>query len=223
MSTTSRSQAPAPWTSTGPLSMCAWVRSTSRTSLAVVVAELGVGPLAALDPELAAGLDRGGGQSVGVPAVVAGDSLVAHGLGLVDAEDHIWHVRSLPFLVRGRYGRGRGGVAGSAGAAAGPAPARDRGGHLWVVGAGLLPFQGAGERRLDAAERQGRERRRPSVRRPDSGGRGRGGAPMERRRVNGPQCGQQYSYSVMDHPCKKYFLQKVLTSRRGAAVKPWSG
>src|SRR4029450_3452397 len=34
MSTTSRSPGSAPWTSVGPLSMWAWVRSTSRTSLA---------------------------------------------------------------------------------------------------------------------------------------------------------------------------------------------
>ena len=33
MSTTSRSPGSAPWTSIGPLSMCATVRSTSRTSL----------------------------------------------------------------------------------------------------------------------------------------------------------------------------------------------
>ena len=67
----------------------------------VVVAELGVGPLAALDPELAAGLHRGGTGDVGVPAVVAGDGLVAHGLGLVDAEHHVWHERHLPCWVAG--------------------------------------------------------------------------------------------------------------------------
>ena len=67
----------------------------------VVVAELGVGPLAALDPELAAGLHEGGTGVVGVPAVVAGDGLVAHGLGLVDAEHHVWHERHLPCWVRG--------------------------------------------------------------------------------------------------------------------------
>jgi hypothetical protein len=62
----------------------------------VVVAELGVGPLPALDPELTAGLNEGGAWDVGVPAVVAGDGLVAHGLGLVDAEYHVWHERHLP-------------------------------------------------------------------------------------------------------------------------------
>ena len=74
----------------------------------VVVAELGVGPLAALDPELAARPYRGGRRDVGMPAVVAGDGLVAHGSGLVDAEDDVWHVRSLPFscgLTSGAVGR----------------------------------------------------------------------------------------------------------------------
>ena len=66
----------------------------------VVVAELGVGPLPALDPELTAGLHEGSTGDVGVPAVVAGDGLVAHGLGLVDAEDHFWHEQHLPCWVR---------------------------------------------------------------------------------------------------------------------------
>src|SRR5215211_3732947 len=66
----------------------------------VVVAELGVGPLPALDPELTDWLHEGGTRDVGMPAVVAGDGLVAHGLGLVDAEDHFWHEQHLPCWVR---------------------------------------------------------------------------------------------------------------------------
>src|SRR4029079_12204257 len=61
----------------------------------VVVAQLRVGPLAALDAELAAGRNGCGGRDVGVPAVVAGHRLVAHRLRLVDAEHNLGHGGSL--------------------------------------------------------------------------------------------------------------------------------
>src|SRR5690606_38856195 len=57
----------------------------------VVVADLPVRPLPALDAELRAGTDGGGRRDVGVPPVVAGNGLVAHGTGLVDAEDDFGH------------------------------------------------------------------------------------------------------------------------------------
>jgi hypothetical protein len=53
---------------------------------AVVVAELGVGPLTALDPELAPGLHRRGRGYVGMPAVVKRYGLVGRRLGLVYLE-----------------------------------------------------------------------------------------------------------------------------------------
>src|SRR3954463_2621509 len=101
MSTTSRSPGSAPSTSTGPLSMCATVRSTSRTSFEESL--LGgwasghsgdpTPKPAALDPEVVAGLDARRRGDVRVPAVVTGDRLVAHGLGLIDAENDLRHVR----------------------------------------------------------------------------------------------------------------------------------
>ena len=60
----------------------------------VVVADLGVGPVAALDPDLLPGPDHHRDGHVRVPPVVPGNRLVTHRLGLVDAEHHIWHRRS---------------------------------------------------------------------------------------------------------------------------------
>jgi hypothetical protein len=57
----------------------------------VVVADLGVCPLAALDAELLARANHRRDRDVGVPSVVPGYRLVPHGLGLVDGEDHFWH------------------------------------------------------------------------------------------------------------------------------------
>jgi hypothetical protein len=67
----------------GPLSMCA----TGQVDVAdvvggVVVADLAVGPLPALDPELVAGRTVVRRRDVRVPAVVAGHRLVAHRLPL---------------------------------------------------------------------------------------------------------------------------------------------
>jgi hypothetical protein len=62
----------------------------------VVVAELGVRPLAAFDAELAARRHRCRRWNVRVPAVVAGYGLVGHRLGLVDAEDDLGHGRPPP-------------------------------------------------------------------------------------------------------------------------------
>src|SRR5262249_40518367 len=52
----------------------------------VVVAELGVRPLPALDPELTAGSDRGRRGDVRMPPVVTRDGLIRHRLRLVHAE-----------------------------------------------------------------------------------------------------------------------------------------
>ena len=57
----------------------------------VVVADLAVGPFAALDADRGAGPHGGGGWDVGVPAVVAGYALIAHGPGLVDGEHDVGH------------------------------------------------------------------------------------------------------------------------------------
>lgn len=57
----------------------------------VVVPDLVVGPVPALDTELRAGPHGDGGRDVGVPAVVAGHFLVTHGHGLVDTEDDFGH------------------------------------------------------------------------------------------------------------------------------------
>src|SRR3979411_1770694 len=57
----------------------------------VVVTDLTVGPLAALDPDRLARADGDSGRDAGVPSVVAGYGLIAHRAGLVDGEDDIWH------------------------------------------------------------------------------------------------------------------------------------
>jgi hypothetical protein len=62
----------------------------------VVVVNLRVRPLAALDPELAPGPHRRGGRDVRVPAVVAGHRLLGHRLGLVDRENDLGHGTCLP-------------------------------------------------------------------------------------------------------------------------------
>src|SRR5690606_31911065 len=57
----------------------------------VVVADLAVRPLLALDADVGARLDRHGGRDVRVPPVVARYRLVPHGLALVDAEHDLRH------------------------------------------------------------------------------------------------------------------------------------
>lgn len=61
----------------------------------IVVADLAVGPLSALDSELVARLDHRGDGDIGVPPVVAWRNLVPHGLRLVHGEDHVRHGASL--------------------------------------------------------------------------------------------------------------------------------
>src|ERR1700716_966810 len=66
----------------------------------VVVTDLAVGPLAALDPDRLARADGNSGRDVGMPPVVAGYGLVPHRAGLVDGEDDIWH-EDLQYQGRG--------------------------------------------------------------------------------------------------------------------------
>src|SRR5262249_47817823 len=60
----------------------------------VVVAELGVRPLPALDPELTAGSDRGRRGDVRMPPVMTRDGLIRHRLRLVHAEHDFRHSNS---------------------------------------------------------------------------------------------------------------------------------
>ncbi len=66
----------------------------------VVVTDLAVGPLAALDPDRLARANGDSRRDGGVPPVVAGHGLIAHRAGLVDGEDDVWH-DDLQFQGRG--------------------------------------------------------------------------------------------------------------------------
>lgn len=120
----------------------------------VVVADLVVGPVPALDAEIRARLHGDGRRDVGVPAVVAGDLLVSHGHGLVDAEDDFGHERP---PEQGESGLGQQGMPGVGGCSR---TARGRG-HFAddarFVGAGLLGVQGAGQGGGGAGEHRGGE------------------------------------------------------------------
>src|SRR6201991_2549685 len=66
----------------------------------VVVTDLAVGPLAALDPDRLARANGDSRRDRGVPSVVPGYGLIAHRAGLVDGEDDVWH-EDLQFQGRG--------------------------------------------------------------------------------------------------------------------------
>ena len=92
MSTTSRSPGWAPSTSIGPDSMCARVRSTSRTSLAESLLPIWASVHSRHSTRNSLpGTDTDGGRDVGVPAVVAGHGLVGIDLDLVDREHYLGH------------------------------------------------------------------------------------------------------------------------------------
>ena len=87
----------------------------------VVVADLAVRPLPALDAELLAGAHAGRGGDLGVEAVVPGDGLLGHGLGRIVAEDDVGHdgLSLRMFTGRGPGGGVRPGNTGRTGAGSG--------------------------------------------------------------------------------------------------------
>ena len=182
MSTTSRSPGSAPST---PIGAAEHVR-VGQVDVAyvvggVVVADLAVGPVAALHTELVSGPHHGGSGDVRVPPVVSGNVLVAHGLAVVDMKTTVGHdssssVRDLgsaidvaPALPAGRGLPASGDrlpaatdVAGWSAATAPRTPPRRRSRARWRS-RGVLPVARQQQRRGNHAGDPALDRRHPAV------------------------------------------------------------
>jgi hypothetical protein len=189
----------------GPLSMWAWVRLTSRTSLAesLLPSWASVHSRHSTRNSLPGRTEAAGGMS-GCQRLWPGTAWSRMDLDWSTLKTTSG--MSGPFLVRDRYWRrGRAAWRGSAGARRRPG----RGGIVLVTSGwsalascrSRAPASAPWTRRTGWAE----NRRRPS--RPQAGqDADRAALPMARRTVKGPQAGQRYSYSVTDSLLQKNFL-----------------